>query len=287
MRCCRYMKFDYAEESLRTGLYKVSHPSEFNDPFECRGKYINYEEPLRKYVHDNYERLKFEKIREWNISSPEIQAGLTEAAIFLDYSETVSESIDASWIGAFDDRMFVMCFVKERGLKPTSDVLFWSHYADSGKGVKIAFDMPEESGDSPYYVREVNYTDKIPTFDCSQMKDFFRGDEVTDYIDLLSYTKGKAWEYENEVRMFVSREYAENGEHNYLHKKVSSSGKEIVMVRLGHLCVRRVDFGPRVDRERASRLISDLKKLKEASHIVFHEAVLKPGEYVYAYEKVA
>ena len=87
--------------------------------------------------------------------------------------------------------------------------------------------------------------------------------------------------------MFVPREYAENGEHNYLHKKVSSSGKEIVMARLGHVCVRRVDFGPRVDRERASRLISDLKKLKEASHIGFYEAVLRPGEYVYAYKKVA
>lgn len=44
MRCCRYLKFDYAEESLRPGLYKVSHPSEFNDSFECRDKYINFEE---------------------------------------------------------------------------------------------------------------------------------------------------------------------------------------------------------------------------------------------------
>ena len=135
------MKFDYAEESLRTGLYKVSHPSEFNDPFECRGKYINYEEPLRKYVHDNYDRLKFEKIRDWDISSPEIQAGLTETAIFLGEVEKFNEVLDDSWIGAFDGRMYIMCFVKERGLKSTSDVLFWSHYADSGRGVKITFDI--------------------------------------------------------------------------------------------------------------------------------------------------
>lgn len=284
MRCCRYMKFDYAEESLRTGLYKVSHPSEFNDPFECRGKYINYEEPLRKYVHDNYDRLKFEKIRDWDISSPEIQAGLTETAIFLGEVEKFNEVLDDSWIGAFDGRMYIMCFVKERGLKSTSDVLFWSHYADSGRGVKITFDMPEDVGDSPYYVREVSYTDKVPVFDCRQMKELFKGEEVTDYIDLLSYTKGRAWEYENEVRMFISREHAES---KYLCKKKNSLGGEIVMVRLGHLCVRRVDFGPRVDRERASRLISDLKQFKDASQIGFYEAMLRSGEYVYDYKKIA
>ena len=284
MRCCRYMKFDYAEESLRTGLYKVSHPSEFNDPFECRGKYINYEEPLRKYVHDNYDRLKFEKIRNWDISSPAIQAGLTETALFLDAVETFHEVLDDSWIGAFDGRMYIMCFVKERGLKSTSDVLFWSHYADSGRGVKITFDMPEDAGNSPYYVREVNYADKVPVFDCRQMKELFKGEEVTEYIDLLSYTKGRAWEYENEVRMFISREHAES---KYLCKKKDSLGGEIVMVRLGHLCVRRVDFGPRVDRERASRLISNLKQLKDASQIGFYEACLRSGEYVYDYKKIA
>lgn len=239
---------------------------------------------MRKYVHDNYDRLKFEKIRNWDISSPEIQAGLTETAIFLDEVEKFHEVLDDSWIGAFDGRMYIMCFVKERGLKSTSDVLFWSHYADSGRGVKITFDMPEDAGNFPYYVREVNYADKVPVFDCRQMKELFKGEEVTEYIDLLSYTKGRAWEYENEVRMFISREHAES---KYLCKKKDSLGGEIVMVRLGHLCVRRVDFGPRVDRERASRLISNLKQLKDASQIGFYEACLRSGEYVYDYKKIA
>jgi hypothetical protein len=55
MRYCRYLKFDYAEESLWTGLYKVSHPSEFNDPFECRGKYIDFEESLPNGKTKEYE----------------------------------------------------------------------------------------------------------------------------------------------------------------------------------------------------------------------------------------
>lgn len=55
MRCCRYIKFDYADELLRTGLYKVSHHSEFNDPFGCRCKYINFEDLLPSGKAKEYE----------------------------------------------------------------------------------------------------------------------------------------------------------------------------------------------------------------------------------------
>lgn len=60
------MKFEHAAESLRTGFYKVSQPSQFNDPFECRGNYTNFDEAVRRYVHKNFERLKFEAIRNKN-----------------------------------------------------------------------------------------------------------------------------------------------------------------------------------------------------------------------------
>ena len=60
------MKFEHAAESLRTGFYKVSHLLQFNDPFECRGAYTNFDEAVRRYVHNDFERLKFEAIRNSN-----------------------------------------------------------------------------------------------------------------------------------------------------------------------------------------------------------------------------
>lgn len=37
------MKFDHAEQSLKTQFFKVSRSSDFNDPFECRGRIANVE----------------------------------------------------------------------------------------------------------------------------------------------------------------------------------------------------------------------------------------------------
>ena len=282
------MKFEHAAESLRTGFYKVSHPSQFNDPFECRGNYTNFDEAVRRYVHKNFERLKFEAIRNTNSNTVADQERFTEDFICEVFRQAMADEVNASWLGAIDQTMYIMCFVKERKLTATSDVLFWSHYADSGKGMRITFDMPEAGDDSPYYVREVTYEDKIPEFDCRCMKELFKGAEIVDYLDRLSYTKGSAWSYENEVRMFVPSNLAErdwNGR-KYLLKRQSKEGREIDMLRLGHYYTRRVDLGPRVDPECAQRLIDELRTVDETRHIAFWQAKLKPGAYAYTYRKV-
>lgn len=289
MRCCRYMKFEHAAESLRSKLFKVAEPLDFNDPFECRGYYKNFEDVLRKYVHDNYERLKFEAIRRTGSTTPESQNRFTEQFLFDVYFNTASRVVDSSWIEAINNTALMMCFVKERGLKPTSDVLFWSHYADAGKGMRITFDLQERVRGGVYYMKDVEYLDKIPEFDCRKMEAWLQGAEFNNYVERLSHIKGKAWSYENEIRMIIPRHIPQSAMRvpgEYLSSRVED-GKTKWFAQINYGAIRRIDFGPRVDRERASRLISELKELKEASHIGFYEAVLKPGEYVYAYKKAA
>jgi hypothetical protein len=58
-------------------------------------------------------------------------------------------------------------------------------------------------------------------------------------------------------------------------------------VRIGYDAIRRIDFGPRVDLEQAYGLIDDLRHNKEAGHIKFWQATMKPGEYAYTYKKVS
>ncbi len=128
---------------MRDNFFRVSGPLDFNDPFECRGCYHHFDEVLRKYVHQNFERLRFESIRRTNSTTPELQARFTEEFLFETYFDSASRSLDSSWINAVNKTVLMLCFVKERGLKAASDVLFWSHYADSGKGVRIVFDLPE------------------------------------------------------------------------------------------------------------------------------------------------
>lgn len=121
------------------------------------------------------------------------------------------------------------------------------------------------------------------------MEAWLQGAEFNNYVERLSHVKGKAWSYENEIRMIIPRHIPQSAmrvQGEYLFSRVED-GKTKWFAQISYGAIRRIDFGPRVDRERASRLISELKELKEASHIGFYEAVLKPGEYVYVYKKAA
>ena len=80
VHCFRYMKFEYAQQSLQDNLFKVSKLSEFNDPSECRVRLFNSGEvnALRNYIHNNYSRLQTECIRRSNSYTPESQSIYTE-----------------------------------------------------------------------------------------------------------------------------------------------------------------------------------------------------------------
>lgn len=283
------MKFEYAAESLRSNLFKVAEPLDFNDPFECRGNYKNFDDVLRKYVHDNYERLRFEAISRSGSTTFESQSRFTEEFLFDTYLNTVSRVADSSSLRAINETVLMMCFVKERGLKPTSDVLFWSHYADAGKGIRITFDLQERVRGGIYYMKEVEYLDNIPEFDCRNMETWMQGAAFNNYVERLSHVKGKAWSYENEIRMIIPRHIPQSAMRIPMQHLVLKLENDRAnwFVRIDYGVIKRIDFGPRVDREQANRLISELKQLKEASHMRFYEAVLKPGEYVYTYRKVS
>lgn len=51
MRCYRYMDYEYGLQAFETGLFKVTKPSEFNDPYDCYG-YENLEQSMMQVVQE-------------------------------------------------------------------------------------------------------------------------------------------------------------------------------------------------------------------------------------------
>ena len=257
-----------------------SKPSDFNDPFDCNldisiGR--NPKEIMHNMDKSSMLRLLYDALSQKGDDVIDAGARIIKKPFLL---KNIINEIHKYYI---DQNIGVFCLSQD-----PANILMWSHYADSGKGMRITFDMPEAGDDSPYYVREVKYEDKIPEFDCRCMKELFKGAEIVDYLDRLSYTKGSAWSYENEVRMFVPSNLAErdwNGR-KYLLKRQSKEGREIDMLRLGHYYTRRVDLGPRVNPDCAQRLIDELRTVDETRHIAFWQAKLTPGAYAYTYRKV-
>lgn len=289
MRCCRYMKFEHAAESLRDCFFKVSGPLEFNDPFECRGRYVNFDGVLHQYIHDNFERLRFEAILRTRSTTPEQQDRFTEQYFFKLYFDAATKTFDGSWAKTVNDTVRMLCLVKEQGLTSKSDVLFWSHYADAGKGVRIIFDLKSKPKGGVYYMKDVEYLDKIPVFDCRKMEYWMQGDEFKNYLERLAHVKGKAWEYENEIRMIIPRRIPEQMKRvPFAHLcPREKDGVTHYFVRINYDAIRRIDFGPHVDLKQAARLIEDLKHEKGTGHIAFWQATLGSGSYTYIYQKVA
>lgn len=284
MRCYRYMKFEHAVQSLQDNFFKVNRLSQFNDPFECRARFINSCDvpALRKFVHMNFARLKSEAIRQTNSYTPDAQQRFTENLIFERYLDSVKKHSPP--VSEFDNIILVMCLVNEKGLRSNSDILFWSHYADSGKGIRITFDLEMTPAASVYYMKKVRYSDFIPTFDMSLFEEWLQGDDFKNFISDTVTTKGSAWNYENEVRMIiplnlpVSFQYITSREVN---------GAVLQFVKIGYDAIRRVDFGPRCNSAEANSLINDLKSNTDTKHIHFFKTTFHPEKYAYCYERVA
>lgn len=104
--------------------------------------------------------------------------------------------------------------------KKCNDILMWSHYADSHKGLCIGFNEKTSRyiyNDAPLWEEVVKYYDNHPFKDIyKDLKDgraFNSPDEFINYCDFSAEllkaalsVKHKSWSYENEVRI-VSEEH--------------------------------------------------------------------------------
>lgn len=83
----------------------------------------------------------------------------------------------------------VLCFSRN-----WDNILLWSHYGDSHKGICLGFDISEgEPG--PNYDTDVLYQPNLLKIRSPQ--------DLPDLAERLPRTKHESWSYEQEVRMFV------------------------------------------------------------------------------------
>jgi len=103
----------------------------------------------------------------------------------------------------------ILCFSKK-----WNDPVQWSHYGDKHKGICLGFDIPIEFAADIEYVHDRLHWERDAT-----------GRMPSETISKLFVTKFKHWEYEQEVRMFLSLDEgtAENGLYFY------SFGKNLVL----------------------------------------------------------
>ena len=289
MRCFRYMKFEHARQSLRDNLFKVSRLSEFNDPSECRIRleHSSSVPALRKYIRENLVRLQSEFMRLYADITPDARKRFSEDFIYCAFLASVRQYTSTHSMRLFDDLIMLMCLVKECGLKINADTLFWSHYADSGRGVRITFDLEMRPKSGFYYMREVNYCEDIPAFDVTTFDKWMQGGPFEKYLEEIVCTKGAAWSYENEVRMIIPRKHSVNRPGLSCIQSKEINGERVEFVGIGYEAIKRVDFGPRVNHDEAMAMIDEVKSIPSASHVLFYETCFHESRYAYCYKRIA
>jgi len=167
---------------MKNELY-FPHPDQINDPFDCKIPFSLESitrEMLIKFVKiSNLEPLQIKEVKRYIEDSPmsELIKDLREAP----------ETHRNVGILSFSQKYL--------------DILMWGHYADSHKGICIAFDYNELSSafrDKQIACGGVNYP---PANTCPKWNPFDVDVEAGANIEKVYFTKSIDWEYEEEWRV--------------------------------------------------------------------------------------
>ncbi len=170
---------DYFIDEVKNSYIWFSKPPDFNDPFDgsitlqWKATTEQYEVYLTKIAIG---RMSEEKIKE---SSRRMSQNPEVAKAHL--QDLVSKVMD---------RIGVTCLSEIN-----DNILMWSHYANSHKGVCIQFDLGKMVSDDHILVR-INYDDNYP------LHNFItQGDNPTGLSKAVIGTKSSLWSYEREFRL--------------------------------------------------------------------------------------
>jgi hypothetical protein len=176
MKLYKYRKCDeYIYDNILYSNFVYSRVSNFNDPFEITPNY--------KLVLDDYHEEYFAK------KSEDYESFFND----LNNQKVMTETLK---------RLFVASFTKNN-----DDILMWSHYGDSHRGLCFEFDIPEDKL-SEFILRDVRYFDKRATIEIKFEKNYDPEKKNTNRVNILAedikplfFVKSKLWEHEQEIRM--------------------------------------------------------------------------------------
>lgn len=200
----RYMKSHWLE-TLRDGCFKMSKISNFNDPFDGRGRCVGR---LRK---DVVKRFIQETNSEVNgvLKLTELMSGAKSSNEIL---ERIAEQYTAGFYKSVQDRSmfniitYVLCFSSCHNNDPAQR-LMWAHYANGYRGVRIGVKLDDPN--FPLYLDSVKYCSERPVLNLSKVEALENDKEVLNFWISNLTTKSTEWAYEQEVRLIADDKHLE------------------------------------------------------------------------------
>lgn len=264
LKLCRYFGDPaIGLKSVADCCFRLSNPSSFNDPFDCDGRADGETGINPKYIvgEKSYEQMKM---------SPMGLVRICELR-----SLTKAQWNSQTFI---DGLAKIMCFTCEES-PVLSHMLFWSHYANSGRGVRVHFSLPRQIPDV-YEIRKVKYANVLPRCNLEKISMMGRDPEAMTFCDSRIWTKGEAWAYENEFRL---RMFLTANDPRFV--KTDNLTRDMFL-RVKPAWITGVDLGPCSELGLWKPFVKELMSDKAFAHIQFRHALKDPDCYEYRYEEI-
>ena len=218
----KLMSADTAKAVLKCSSLRWREPRQFNDPFDHQVSFIfpytkqefteaffyaverlvYGEEP--RFVEDTAIAkmiLMLRKIRD-RAPKEEILAGLTNGLAETEKQIDQYRANMNSLITVDLNKSRVLCVTEQN-----DNVVMWSHYADSHKGICLRLQCIPEIDNTLLAARKVEYTTEFPLFPTlDQHIRYYTGEAPIDFAKVLydiPFMKHKDWRYEKEWRVHV------------------------------------------------------------------------------------
>lgn len=226
-----YCPLKHGLTDLKFERAKLSFPYAFNDPLDSVGYYRGYptfeafmryfaDTSIFKYLHRYLHKTRREDREIWR----ENRDIVTEvySRLCLGKSRPCSKNL-----------LMSLC----KGTNLDAEVLLWSHYADSSRGMRICYAFPD---DAHWPIYQIKYVKKLPALDFHRLSSLNPMSEEfdklqNDYHFNMLTSKQKIWEYEEECRLITNVDD---------QASVYQEGS-LWFVRIPNSFVKRVDFGAR------------------------------------------
>jgi len=169
-----------------------------------------------------------------------------------------------------DNEFRVICFASSEA-EPYDEILIWSHYAASHRGVRIGFEFPENSS---FSIAPIKYDRKRVSVDMSIMA--IDPASQSRAISQSICTKSIGWAYEKEHRLFMDPKICKTGN--------GEDGSSIEFIELQSNWVKRIDFGTRYPQSEKATFLALMRE--KYPHAECHQARYHKTDYALEYEKL-
>lgn len=290
MRYYRYLNYERGIEVLKTGRFRLSPISYFNDPFDGYGVAIGRMSDEACWHFVKRFRKELQRMFVGEFGQVESLLAATDEE-YVDLVQNILENPKQSyftieaireWICA--PRYQLMCLSSVENYVASNDILMWSHYADSCKGIRFEIEISEADLLPGFSFRKMKYSRNRPLLNLSSVRTWDEDDrEFNRYVEDCICTKSEVWSYESEVRFVVDMVKCTNnigsghdrvGNYDYVHLKFPSD------------VIRKVYFGFAANRKDVKEMCKRLIHGKRFRDVHFLQMDLDLKDYNIKYNEV-